>query len=121
MKTIFKSKLFSPEAVFISKDAALLVFRVLVSLSMIHTHGLKKLMHFADTVAHIPDPFGLGGQISALMAILANIVGPLLVILGLGMRIAILPIIGVTLIGFFVVHASDPWAVKDIPLMYSLA
>ncbi|WP_299670291.1 DoxX family protein [uncultured Polaribacter sp.] len=99
----------------------MLFFRVLVSLAMINTHGLKKILNFSDTVAHIPDPFGMGDQVSAIIAILANIVGPIFVILGLGTRLAILPILSVTLIGFFVVHAGDSWAVRDVPLMYSLA
>lgn len=120
MKAITK-KFLNPNSVFISRDIVLLVFRVLVSLAMIHTHGLKKILDFSGTVANIPDPFGMGGQISASIAIIANIISPIFVILGLGTRLAILPILSVTLIGFFIVHAKDPWAVKDIPLMYSLS
>ncbi len=105
----------------LSQDFTLLLFRVLVSVSMINTHGMKKILDFKGTVAHIPDPIGIGGEASAVMAIVANIVAPIFVILGLGTRAAILPILGVTLMGFFVVHGSDPWPVRDVPLMYSLA
>ncbi|WP_299521010.1 DoxX family protein [Winogradskyella sp.] len=118
-KTI--QKLFSDQSTFLSKDLTLLLFRVLVSLSMINTHGMKKLLDFEGTVAHIPDPIGVGGEVSAIIAIIANIVAPIFVILGLGTRLAILPIISVTLMGFFIVHGNDPWSVKDVPLMYSLA
>ncbi|WP_256437874.1 DoxX family protein [Aquimarina sp. U1-2] len=99
----------------------LLIYRLLVSLAMINTHGMKKILDFQGTIEHIPDPLGLGGEISATMAILANIVAPVFIILGLGARFAALLILSVTLMGFFVVHANDPWAVRDIPLMYSLA
>jgi len=113
---IFKSQP-SPKTV----DISLLVFRVLVSLSMINTHGMKKLLNFEETAKHIPDPMGVGGEVSAFIAILANIVAPIFVIFGFATRLATLVILSVTLMGFFVVHGSDPWAVRDIPLMYSLA
>ncbi|MEM9681183.1 MAG: DoxX family protein [Bacteroidota bacterium] len=120
MKAVIQ-KLVSSESVFLSKDSTLLLFRVLVSLSMINTHGLKKIMNYSDTVNHMPDPFGMGGEVSAIIAIIVNIVGPVFVILGLGTRLAILPILSVTLMGFFVVHGNDPWPVRDVPLMYSIA
>lgn len=120
MKQIINS-LLNPNKNIVSSDASKLFFRVLVSISMINTHGIKKLIHFSDTVQHIPDPLGLGGEISAVMAIIANIVAPLCIIFGLFTRLATIPILAVTLMGFFVVHASDPWSVRDIPLMYSLA
>ncbi|WP_046755992.1 DoxX family protein [Kordia jejudonensis] len=120
MKAIIR-KILSPHPEFLSSDTSILLFRVLVSLSMINTHGLKKILNFPETVSHIPDPFGMGGYVSTIIAIIANIVGPIFIIFGLGTRVAILPILGVTLMGFFVVHGSDPWAVRDIPLMYSLA
>jgi len=100
-------------------DTALLLFRVTIALSMMHTHGLKKVLDFEAAVAHIPDPFGIGGEASVLIAIFANIVCTLLVIIGLATRLSALCILAVTLVGLFVVHANDPWTVKDIPLMYS--
>lgn len=121
MKTNIKQKIFSSESSFLSKDYSLFFFRVLVSLTMINTHGMKKLLNFEDTIQHIPDPMGIGGEISTVVAIIANIVAPLFVILGLGTRLATLPILSVTLMGFFIVHGNDPWAVRDVPLMYSLA
>ncbi len=121
MKTELKHKIFNSEPSFLSKDYTLLFFRILVSLSMINTHGMKKLLSFEDTVKHIPDPIGVGGEISAVIAIVANIVAPLFIIVGLGTRLAAMAILSVTLMGFFIVHGNDPWAVRDVPLMYSLA
>lgn len=120
MNRILK-KLSLSKPAYLSPDATLFIFRVLVSVSMINTHGVKKLLHFEDTIAHIPDPIGIGGKLSAVMAIVANIVGPALVILGFQTRLAIVPILMVTLVGFFIVHGNDPWSVRDVPLMYSLA
>lgn len=78
-------------------------------------------MHYNETLSHIPDPLGIGSTASTYFAIVANIISPIFVLLGLGTRIAVLPILAVTLTGFFIVHISDPWAVKDVPLMYSIA
>ena len=119
MKTTLQ-KVFSYQPEFLSQDITLLLFRVLVSLSMINTHGMKKLLDFEGTVQHIPDPLGVGGEVSAVIAIMANIIAPIFVILGLGTRLAILPILSVTLMGFFIVHGNDPWPIRDVPLMYSL-
>jgi putative oxidoreductase len=82
---------------------------------------LKKILDFEGTLQHIPDPFGFGSEFSAYMAVFANVICPVFVVLGLFTRAAILPIVGITLSGFFIVHASDPWAVRDIPFMYSLS
>jgi len=119
MKTTLQ-KVFSYQPEFLSQDITLLLFRVLVSLSMINTHGMKKLLDFEGTVQHIPDPLGVGGEVSAVIAIMANIIAPIFVILGLGTRLAILLILSVTLMGFFIVHGNDPWPIRDVPLMYSL-
>lgn len=121
MKTGLKYKIFSPWANELTSNITLLGFRILVSISMINTHGMKKLLDFEATIQHIPDPMGLGGKMSAIIAIIANIVAPIFIIFGLGTRLAVLPILSVTLTGFLIVHGSDPWPIRDVPLMYSLA
>ncbi|NQZ45237.1 MAG: DoxX family protein [Flavobacteriaceae bacterium] len=121
MNTSLKNKIFSPWANRLTSDISMLFFRVLVSLSMINTHGVKKLLDFEGTVQNIPDPIGVGGEISAVIAIVANIVAPVFIILGLGTRLATLPILSVTLMGLFIVHGNDPWSIRDVPLIYSLA
>lgn len=101
--------------------ATLLGFRALVSLSMINTHGMKKVLDIEGTMAHIPDPFGIGGALSTYISIGVNIFLAGFVAIGLLTRLSSLGILSVTLSGFFIVHANDPWAVRDVPLMYSLA
>jgi len=99
----------------------LLIFRILLCMSLINTHGIKKAVHFEESIAHIPDPLGLGGEFNVYFAIFANVICPIFVMFGWFTRLAILPILSITLLGFFVVHMADPWPVKDVPLMYSLA
>jgi len=101
-------------------DFALLVLRFGVAFVLIKVHGSKKLLHFADTVANIPDPFGVGGTTSAIIAVLANVVFALFILLGFATRLSATFILIVTITGLLLVHINDPWSVKDIPFMYSL-
>lgn len=102
-------------------NSIFLMFRSLVAFAMIRTHGWKKIADFQGTVAHIPDPFGIGGELSAIIAVFANVGCGLLIALGLFTRPAALFVLSVTLSGLFIVHWGDPWSVKDVPLMYSIS
>ncbi|HAA14415.1 MAG TPA: DoxX family protein, partial [Cytophagales bacterium] len=98
IRRVLNTEIGSPRA-----DLGILVYRILLSLSLINTHGMKKLLDIQGTIEHIPDPLGLGGVFNTAMALLSNIVCPIFIILGLGTRLAILPVVGTTLLGFFVV------------------
>ncbi|MEL6560214.1 MAG: DoxX family protein [Bacteroidota bacterium] len=102
-------------------DLILLVFRSLVAFAMIRTHGLKKILDIKGTMAHIPDPFGIGGELSAYIAIFANVFCASSVMLGFLTRASAFFILSLTLTGFFLVHWGDPWPIKDTPLIYSIA
>ena len=102
-------------------DIVILSFRILLSVQMIYAHGLKKIGIGVEEAEQIPNPLYLPELINSFFAIAANIFFPLLVILGLFTRLAILPILAVTLTGYFILHLHDPALVKDAPFMYSLS
>ncbi len=97
---------------------SLLVFRVLISAELMIAHGLKKIGAGAENV---PNPLNLPATFNQLFAVSANLFFPILIIAGLFTRLAILPILAVTLIGYFVVHWNDSPLEKDMPFMYSVA
>lgn len=99
----------------------LLLFRVAISVQLIVVHGLKKLGIGVDNIEIIPNPFGFPAYINNIMAISANIVFPLFVIAGIFTRVATIPVLAVTLTGYFVVHRNDPMLVSDVPFMYSVS
>ncbi|MCH2044897.1 MAG: DoxX family protein [Saprospiraceae bacterium] len=99
----------------------ILLYRIIVSIAMIGIHGLTKIINFSEEVNKIPDPFNMGGEVALTLAIIANIGCTSLIILGLFTRFSAFFILCLTFTGLVVVHAADPWVVKDIPLMYSLA
>ncbi|EKN45915.1 DoxX family protein, partial [Pseudomonas viridiflava UASWS0038] len=73
----------------------LLFMRVSVSLLLLHVHGLPKLMHWSVEVQRIEDPFGLGGTLTLGLAVFAEVICPVLLILGVWARLACLPILAV--------------------------
>ncbi|OYQ32081.1 DoxX family protein [Flavobacterium cyanobacteriorum] len=101
-------------------DVAMLLFRVAVSVQLIVVHGLKKIGVGTGIAETVPNPFGLPEALNQYFAIASNLVFPLFVIIGLFTRLACLPVLAVTLSGYFVVHWNDPLLVKDVPFMYSL-
>ena len=99
-------------------NAALLVFRVLLCLQMIRVHGLKKLGEGGEIV---PNPLGLPPKLNEAIADFSDIVAPVLVAFGFLTRLSIVPILAVTLTGYFVVHRRSTLSVRDVPFMYSLS
>ncbi len=101
-------------------DFALLIFRVAIALQLVFAHGLKKIGIGVESVEIIPNPIGLPDSINQSFAVGANIIMPLFIIIGLFTRFATIPILCITLTGYFLVHRNDPIAMKDIPFMYSI-
>lgn len=99
----------------------LLWFRVLLSVEMIYAHGLKKIGIGVAEAEQVPNPLHFPEAINNALAVSANILFPILVILGFFTRLAVLPILALTLTGYFVLHFHDAPLVKDAPFMYSLS
>lgn len=98
----------------------LLLFRVLLSAFFL-THGMGKLnMLLEGNGAQFPDPIGVGNNLSLILAVLGEVVAPVLIILGLGTRLAVIPAIITMAVAVFVVHASDPFQNKEMGLLYLL-
>ena len=85
-------------------DLGLLFLRVCASVLLLAVHGLPKALHYASEAAAIEDPFHLGKTLNIGFAIFAEVVCPLLMIAGVFMRLAALPILIVTVIALVWVH-----------------
>lgn len=73
----------------VSADFGLLVLRVWLGLSMLLIHGLAKVQGFSSTVAMFRDKMGIPAPL-AVCAILAESACAVLLVLGLGTRLAAL-------------------------------
>ncbi|UII73644.1 DoxX family protein [Pseudomonas sp. HN11] len=86
------------------QDLGLLFLRVSGALFLLWVHGLPKLLNYSEQLKLIEDPFHLGASITLLLAIFAEVLCPLLIITGVFVRLACLPILAVLLIAMLVVH-----------------
>ena len=102
-------------------NAALLAFRVLLAIELFRVHGMKKFRVENGQKEQVPNPLHLPKKLNGLVATFSDTVIPFFIILGLGTRLAVLPTIGVTAIGYFVVHRNDSLEVRDVPYMYTLS
>ncbi len=98
-------------------DIGLLLLRLAFGCFML-VHGLQKLMGFSEIGGSFPDPIGMGSQLSLVMAIASEVGCSLLLILGLGTRLAVLPLAFTMVVALFVVHGADPWKVKELAAIY---
>ena len=87
-----------------NQDIGLLFLRVSGALFLLWVHGLPKLFHYSEQLKLIEDPFHLGAHVTLLLAIFAEVLCPLLIIAGVLVRLACLPILAVLVIALLVVH-----------------
>lgn len=102
-------------------DTIILFFRIMVSIQLMVVHGLKKIAIGTGIAETLPNPFGFPYWFNDSFAIAANLIFPLFIIVGFYTRLATIPVLAVTLSGYFVVHLHDPLLISDVPFMYSLA
>lgn len=95
----------------------LLILRVAFG-GMMMVHGVQKVMGFNEMADRFPDPLGMGSQLSLISAIGSEVGCSLLLVLGLGTRVAALPLAFTMIIALFVVHGDDPWQKKELAAVY---
>src|SRR5699024_8997572 len=85
------------------------------------THGIPKLMMLlsGEPIA-FPGILGLSGGIALTLAIFAEVICSILVLLGLGTRLAVIPLIATMLVAVLHVHAADPFAKQELGLHFLL-
>ncbi|MHC1689346.1 MAG: DoxX family protein [Bacteroidales bacterium] len=98
-------------------SAVLLLFRVFAGI-LLMSHGWAKIENFGTFSQGFPDPIGIGSQFSLILAIGAEFGASLFLVLGLLTRLALLPIMFTMGVAFFVIHGADPFAVKELALLY---
>ncbi|MCS4063321.1 DoxX family protein [Pseudomonas putida] len=89
----------------------LLFMRVMAALLLLFIHGLPKLLNWSGELQRIEDPFGLGAPLTLGLAVFAEVVCPLLLLLGVAARLACLPVLAVLLVALVVVHPD--WTLEQ--------
>ncbi|MCO4822706.1 MAG: DoxX family protein, partial [Flavobacteriaceae bacterium] len=73
-----------------SKDLALLILRV-ASSGMLLTHGIPKIQKLFASPIEFGDPIGVGPTLSLILALIGEVVAPVLIIVGFKTRLAAIP------------------------------
>jgi putative oxidoreductase len=100
-------------------DFVLLVTRIAIAMLML-THGIPKMGKFAESPVQFMNVLGMGATTSLSLAVFAEVICSVFVFLGLGTRLAVIPLIIMMSIAAFHVHIDDPFGKLELPLMYLL-
>lgn len=101
-------------------DLALLLLRVGIGGLML-VHGIPKLMGLlAGGPAQFPSVLGLSAEFSLGLTVFAEVFASIFLMLGLGTRLAAVPLIITMLVAVLYVHGTDPFAKQELGLLYLL-
>ena len=101
-------------------DIALLILRVGIG-SLMLVHGLPKLTSLmAGGPLQFPGVFGMSPGLSLALTVFAEVVASVFIIVGLGTRLATIPLIITMLVAVFFIHSQDPFAKQELGLLYLL-
>ena len=98
-------------------DWALLAVRIFVGVAML-THGFPKLMMLLSGKIEFMNFMGMGEKTSLILAVLAEVLCSLFVLLGLFTRFSVVPLIITMLVAALMVHGNDPFAKQEMALLY---
>lgn len=88
---------------------------------MMLSHGIPKLMQLLQGNMEFGDPIGIGEPLSLILAVVAEVLCPLLIIFGIKTRLAAIPTIITMAVAAFIIHASDPIGKKELAILYLCA
>lgn len=101
-------------------DIGLAFFRIAISATML-THGLPKFQKMIAGDFEFGDPIGIGAAPSLFLAVIGEFLCPILIIIGYKTRLVTIPTIITMCVAAFIVHAEDPFGVKEKALLYLVA
>ncbi|MBC6368173.1 DoxX family protein [Algoriphagus sp. AK58] len=99
-------------------NLGLLLVRLLAG-GMMLTHGIPKIGRLlGEGPVKFANPFGIGPEVSLIMAIFSEVVCSILIMVGFKTRIATIPLMITMLVAAFYAHWNDPFGKKELPLLY---
>lgn len=103
-------------------DYGLLILRLAFGFCMIYGHGFGKLTRlFGAEEIRFADPFGLGPAFSLALAVFAEFLCSLLVMVGLFTRAAVIPLIITMITAFFTAHFHDEFGQQEKAILFGFA
>jgi len=100
------------------KDIAFALLRIIPSILMLF-HGIPKFQKLINGgEIQFADPIGIGAAPTLFLAVVAEVICPFLIIIGLKTRWAAIPAAITMAIAAFIVHGQDPMQKKELALLY---
>lgn len=101
-------------------NVGLLILRITIGCFML-VHGLPKLHTLiGGGTIQFADPIGLGVIPSLILAVFAEVICSILLILGFGTRLAVIPLMVTMLVAIFIIHVPDGFQKQEAPAHYLL-
>ncbi len=97
---------------------SMLFLRVVFGLLMIVKHGYDKMMKFSSLETQFYSFLGLGSKTSLVLAIFAEVLCALFIVMGLFTRLAVIPLIITMLVAMFGFNAGKPLIESEVALLY---
>lgn len=101
-------------------DVILLFVRIGIAALMLVHGGPKLVKLLSEEPIQFASVFGMSPALSLGLAVFAEFFCSLLILFGLGTRLATVPLIITMLIAVFYIHAEDPFARQELGLHYLL-
>ena len=101
----------------LTKDIGLALLRVVPSALML-SHGIPKFQKLIAGNLDFSDPLGIGAAPSLFLVVIAEVICPILIIIGFKTRFAAIPTVIAMAVAAFIVHGADPLGKKELALLY---
>ncbi len=101
----------------LNNDLGLAILRIAPSALMLF-HGIPKFQKLIGGDFSFADPIGIGETPSLFLAVIAEFVCPILIIIGYKTRWSTIPLIITMAVAAVIVHGADPFDVKEKALVY---
>ena len=113
-----KRFIFNPGNYAATASLGLLLLRIVTGAAMISHGYLKLLKLMAGPPYTFADPVGLGVGVSLFLAVFSEFFCSILLMIGLGTRLAMVPLIITMLVIIFVSNAGEPFGEIELAIMY---
>lgn len=103
----------------LNTDIATLLLRIIFGGLFIY-HGYGKLVNFEEILPMFKDYIGIGPTLSIILVIFAEFFCGIFIFLGFLTRLSVIPIFITMTVAYFIVHAADPFRMKELAFAYWL-
>jgi putative oxidoreductase len=97
---------------------SMFLLRVVFGILLIAKHGYMKIKNFDDLQTHFYNFLGMGHKLNLVVAIFAETICALFIVMGLFTRFAVIPLIVAMLVAIFGANAGKPFLDSEPAILY---